>query len=132
MFRLQRCRSMQILQILKNAVKRIYFLAKFRFDTAENEPAKICKICKKNANFPNFADPNPGESVVMLCCRTANWDGVCPCSPARGISSAAPLASCSSGARQPSNATIRKHAHPRARRLGCKKGCGLNLNFELI
>ena len=25
-----------------------YFLAKFRFDTAENEPAKICKICIKN------------------------------------------------------------------------------------
>ena len=24
-----------------------YFLAKFRFDTAENEPAKICKIFEK-------------------------------------------------------------------------------------
>ena len=33
-----------------------YFLAKFRFDTAENEPAKnLQKITK----FPNFADPNP-------------------------------------------------------------------------
>ena len=30
-----------------------YFLAKFRFDTAENEPAKNLQ---KNANF---ADPNP-------------------------------------------------------------------------
>ena len=30
-----------------------YFLAKFRFDTAENEPAKNLQ------NFANFADPNP-------------------------------------------------------------------------
>ena len=34
-----------------------YFLAKFRFDRAENEPAKnLQKICRK---FANFADPNP-------------------------------------------------------------------------
>ena len=33
-----------------------YFLAKFRFDTAENEPAKILQ---KFAKFANFADPNP-------------------------------------------------------------------------
>ena len=32
-----------------------YFLAKFRFDTAENEPAKILQ---KFANFPIFANPN--------------------------------------------------------------------------
>ena len=31
-----------------------YFLAKFRFDTAENEPAKNLQ---KFANFPSFADP---------------------------------------------------------------------------
>ena len=30
-----------------------YFLAKFRFDTAENEPAKNLQ------NFANYADPNP-------------------------------------------------------------------------
>ena len=30
-----------------------YFLAKFRFDTAENEPAKICIILQTIANFPN-------------------------------------------------------------------------------
>ena len=30
-----------------------YFLAKFRFDTAENEPAKNLQ------NFANLADPNP-------------------------------------------------------------------------
>ena len=37
-----------------------YFLAKFRFDTAENEPAKnLQNFAKKIANFPNFADPNP-------------------------------------------------------------------------
>ena len=33
-----------------------YFLAKFRFDTAENEPAKNLQ---KFANFANFANPNP-------------------------------------------------------------------------
>ena len=36
-----------------------YFLAKFRFDTAENEPANNLQILQKIANFPNFADPNP-------------------------------------------------------------------------
>ena len=34
-----------------------YFLAKFRFDTAENEPAKnLQKIAQKIANFANFAN----------------------------------------------------------------------------
>ena len=33
-----------------------YFLAKFRFDTAENEPAKNLQ---NFANFPNVANPNP-------------------------------------------------------------------------
>ena len=33
-----------------------YFLAKFRFDTAENEPAKKLQNFVK---FANFADPNP-------------------------------------------------------------------------
>ena len=38
------------------------FLAKFRFDTAANEPAKnLQKFAKfaKFAKFVNFADPNP-------------------------------------------------------------------------
>ena len=35
-----------------------YFLAKFRFDTAENEPAK------KLQNFANFANPNPNPTVA--------------------------------------------------------------------
>ena len=34
-----------------------YFLAKFRFDTAENEPAKNLKNFANNY-FPNFANPN--------------------------------------------------------------------------
>ena len=34
-----------------------YFLAKFRFDTDENEPAKNLQ---NFANFPNFANPNDG------------------------------------------------------------------------
>ena len=33
-----------------------YFLAKFRFDTAENEPARNLQ---NFAKFANFADPNP-------------------------------------------------------------------------
>ena len=33
-----------------------YFLAKFRFDTAENKPAKNLQ---NFAKFANFADPNP-------------------------------------------------------------------------
>ena len=35
-----------------------YFLAKIRFDTAENEPAKNLQ---NFANFPNFANPNPRD-----------------------------------------------------------------------
>ena len=34
-----------------------YFLAKFCFDTAENEPAKNLQNFANN--FPNFANPNP-------------------------------------------------------------------------
>ena len=33
-----------------------YFLAKFRFDTAENKPAKNLQ------NFANFANPNPNPN----------------------------------------------------------------------
>ena len=35
-----------------------YFLAKFRFDTAENEPAKNLP---NFANFANFANPHPNR-----------------------------------------------------------------------
>ena len=35
-----------------------YFLAKFRFDTAENEPAKMF------AKFANFANPNPNPPFL--------------------------------------------------------------------
>ena len=40
---------------LENVVKRtLVFSLKFRFDTAENEPANICNtLQKKNANFAN-------------------------------------------------------------------------------
>ena len=44
-----------------------YFLAKFRFDTAENEPAQNLQIFAK---FSNFADPNPltlGRSLPPPC-----------------------------------------------------------------
>ena len=37
-----------------------YFLAKFRFDTAENESAKNLQ---NFANFPNFANPNPHHAA---------------------------------------------------------------------
>jgi hypothetical protein len=37
-----------------------YFLAKFRFDTAENEPVRnFAKFLQNFAKFANFADPNP-------------------------------------------------------------------------
>ena len=39
-----------------------YFLAKFRFDTAENEPAKNLQ---NFANFANFADPNPLTPIPL-------------------------------------------------------------------
>ena len=38
-----------------------YFLAKFRFDTAENEPAKNLQ---NFAKFANFADPNPDPNPL--------------------------------------------------------------------
>ena len=41
-----------------------YFLAKFRFDTADNEPAKNLQ---NFAKFANFADPNP------LLSRAGGW-----------------------------------------------------------
>ena len=46
-----------------------YFLAKFRFDTAENEPAKNLQ---NFAKFANFADPNPltltpNHAEVLIC-----------------------------------------------------------------
>ena len=46
------CTSCRASKKLSNA----YFLAKFRFDTAENEPAKNLE---NFAKFANFADPNP-------------------------------------------------------------------------
>ena len=46
-----------------------YFLAKFRFDTAENEPAKNLQ---NFAKFANFADPNPaGRDREALAQRAA-------------------------------------------------------------
>ena len=36
-----------------------YFLAKFRFDTAENDPAKNLQNLVILLNFPSFANPNP-------------------------------------------------------------------------
>ena len=40
-----------------------YFIAKFRFDTAENEPAKNLQNFAKSANFadPNPRSPHPGS-----------------------------------------------------------------------
>ena len=46
------CSIVELEKMLSNA----YVLAKFRFDTAENEPAKNLQ---NFANFPNFAIPNP-------------------------------------------------------------------------
>ena len=51
-----------------------YFLAKFRFDTAENEPAKNLQ---NFANFPNFANPNPmnNDPRRRRTCRGKLHDG---------------------------------------------------------
>ena len=64
-----------------------YFLAKFRFDTAENEPAKNLQNCAKNLpnfirSFANFANPNmaPGRPGS----RGTSWTaGAAPCAGRR-------------------------------------------------
>ena len=61
-----------------------YFLAKFRFDTAENEPAKNLqnfKFCQ-NLNFANFADPKE---------RWQSNEGVTKQTADRGCSEVRPL-----------------------------------------
>ena len=40
-----------------------YFLAKFLFDTAENEPTKNLQNFKFNAEFANFANPRLGAGA---------------------------------------------------------------------
>ena len=68
---------------MKNAVKRIfddYFLAKFRFDTAENEPTKnLQKICKILLIFPILltVTPNPplAQSSTKLRPAPSAWGG---------------------------------------------------------
>ena len=40
-----------------------YFLAKFRFDTAENDPAK--SLQNNFAKFANFADPNHCSNLAI-------------------------------------------------------------------
>ena len=42
-----------------------YFLAKFRFDTAENEPAKNLQNLNF-ANFPNFDNPTPSAESIEV------------------------------------------------------------------
>ena len=47
-----------------------HFLAKFRFDTAENEPAKNLQKNAKFNNFANSADPNPLAVQARMDLRT--------------------------------------------------------------
>ena len=45
-----------------------YFLAKFRFDTAENEPAKkLQKYCKIFANFANLSSATAQREDQRIC-----------------------------------------------------------------
>ena len=91
-----------------------YFLAKFRFDTAENEPAKIANFCKQDSNQSTAAKvPLGGPS------RAGSRRGS---APRRGRRAA------------PSSCPPRPAGDERIpnRELGRKRGCGLNLNFELI
>ena len=59
-----------------------YFLAKFRFDTAENKPAKNLQ---NFADFPNFADPNPLTAAALRLSDTETlkvehfWQRPCDC-----------------------------------------------------
>ena len=53
-----------------------YFLAKFRFDTAENEPAKNLQNFIKFAKFANFADTN---QALPVCIATYAHEGTCEC-----------------------------------------------------
>ena len=46
-----------------------YFLAKFRFDTTENEPAKSLQ---KFANFASFANPHPLSRTSEVSCERAS------------------------------------------------------------
>ena len=46
-----------------------YFLAKFRFDTAENEPAKNLQNLQNFAKLANFADPSPLILTLTLADR---------------------------------------------------------------
>ena len=41
-----------------------YFLAKFRFDTAENEPAKNLQKFGDFPNFPNLRRPQTGATPI--------------------------------------------------------------------
>ena len=61
-----------------------YFLAKFRFDTAKNEPveslqnfAKFCKILQDFAKFANLKGPFPFWAIIAwiaaACCIAAIW-----------------------------------------------------------
>ena len=61
-----------------------YFLAKFRFDTAENEPAKNLQ---NFAKFANFADPNP---LTLTLGQKFRSDGIAregDCDPSAAASS---------------------------------------------
>ena len=42
-----------------------YFLAKFRFDTAENEPAKICKICEILEHLAKTSRSPPKKTALL-------------------------------------------------------------------
>ena len=44
-----------------------YFLAKFRFDTAENEPVKNLQNFAKFAKFANFANPSKSKLAKTDC-----------------------------------------------------------------
>ena len=68
---MQRCKSVQLLWSLKTAVKpfsNAYFPAKFRFDTAENEPAKIF------ANFARKFSEVPPQTIDKLRKRFDEFD----------------------------------------------------------
>ena len=74
---------------LETMLPNAYFLANFRFDTTENEPAKNLQILQKIANFhqfsmnfANFANPNP----LSFLGKPGRWPRCCRAGRAAGRS----------------------------------------------
>ena len=87
-----------------------YFLAKFRFDTAENEPAKNLQKFANFPNFPNFANPNPKPLKGPAEDVAAGEGGPGHRRPRRGSLSVAPAPPGEAGNRRAREEQVRERA----------------------